>query len=178
MTSDLERHLQEFDGVAVSTLREARSACRENLGYFEELIRLSRDPRPNIADGATWILKAEADDGARLEPETIEPLVSSLHTLTSWQAKLHICQSVEALMLTPAQAGLFFDWAASLADHRRPFLRSWSLNAMVIIALRFDAFRSAAETALSTADHDKAASVRARARKLRSGLPGGPRNPR
>lgn len=170
MTSDLEQHLQAFDGVAVSILSEARFACRDAPGYVDELMRLCLDPRPHIAEGATWILKAEADDGAQFEPEAIEHLVSALDALASWQAELHICQSAEALMFTPNQARVFFDWAASREDHRRPFLRAWSLHAMVTTALRFDGFRSASETALSSADRDEAASVRARARALRKRL--------
>ena len=166
MTSDLERHLLEFDGVAVTILSEARAACRDAPGYSDDLIRLCCDPRAGIAAGATWILKAEADDGARFDATTITPLMTALGSLPSWQASLHVCQAAEALQLSPEQAGAFFDWAASLTDHARPFLRAWSLHAMVITALSFDSYRDAAEAALAAADDDPAASVRARARKL------------
>lgn len=164
---DLERYLQEFDGVAVSKLSDARYASREDPGYVGDLVRLCRDPRPKVSSGATWILKAECDEGAKFEAEQLDPLISSLDKLPSWQAKLHVCQSIEAFELTPSQVDTVFEWAASLADHGRPFLRGWSLHAMVILSLRFHHLQDEAKAALSVADSDGAASVRARARKLR-----------
>lgn len=167
MLTELERRLQEFDGVAVSILSEARSACRNDPDFHFELIRLCRDPREHIANGATWIVKAESDDGVHFEPEVLNPLISSLDTLPDWQARLHICQSVDAFVLSRKQAETFFGWAASLADHDRPFLRAWSVHAMVNLSLRFDRLLDGAEAALCAAERDTAASVRARARKLR-----------
>ena len=62
----LESRLQDYDGVAVSILSEARIACRTAAGFHDDLIRLCCDQRPAIADGATWILKAELEAGVQL----------------------------------------------------------------------------------------------------------------
>lgn len=168
-TGPLETHLQNYDGKAVSLLSEARVACRNSASYFDNLIALCIDSRATISDGATWILKAEFEDGAVLSPELTELLVASLDKLNSWQAMLHVCQGVAGFRFTSAQADRFVGWAKTLSDHSRPFLRGWSMNAIVVLGQEFAAVRDDAEAALLRAENDPAASVRARARQLRKG---------
>ena len=90
---DLRAELLEFDGVAVSILSEARARCREDDGFLEDVIALTADPSGAVADGATWILKAELEEGAALTPDLTEALVSSLDGLTTWQSLLHVFQN-------------------------------------------------------------------------------------
>jgi len=165
--STIEDHLEAFDGVAISVLSEARAAFRDTDGYLEDLFRLCGDPRANICVGATWMLKAEADAGGRFATELTDRLVQVLDLIPSWQAKLHICQAIDAFDLTEDQARTVFTWSASLADHEKPFLRAWSLHAAVRLGLKFEELRPASEAALESAHQDPAASVRARARNLR-----------
>lgn len=166
----LEQHLLEFDGKAISLLSEARVLCRDRPGYIADLMQFCTDPRAHVADGAAWIVKAEIDDGARLDSVALDPLVQHLGAVPSWQAQLCLCQAVSGFDLTADQAALFYAWADTLADHDRPFLRAWSLHARVTISQKHPDFRAQAKAALNAADQDKAASVRARARNLRKGL--------
>ena len=165
--SRLEHRLLEFDGVAVSILSEARMACREESGFHEELLALCFDERSAVADGATWILKAELEDGWELPSDLTDYLAASLRKLHSWQAILHVCQVVEYLLLTPAQASLLMKWVRRQAGHSRPFVRAWALHARVALGRRFKEHHDEAEQALARAEKDTAASVRARARNLR-----------
>jgi len=164
---DLRARLEEFDGVAVSMLSEARTNCRKHAGFLDDLITLSFDPDARVADGATWILKAELEDGAKLLPDQTERLVSSLGALTSWQSLLHVFQMIERVPLDESQAGRVVRWARSHAGHKRPFVRAWSLHAVVVLGRTFPKFRPDAEAALERGEADPAASVRARARRLR-----------
>ena len=166
MTSELENRLQDFDGVAVSILFETRADCRNERGFLEELLRLVANTNPNVSLGATWILKAEADKGTRFDDELPDMLLNVLADISHWQAKLHILQSVEAFEFDKKQARGVFDWAASLAEHTRPFVRAWSLNARVVTGMKYGDFFDETLEALSVAESDSAASVRARARNL------------
>lgn len=166
MPSGLDLHIQDFDGKNITVLAEARVACGSAPGYLEELVALCADPRASVADGATWILKAELEDGLALPQEMTARLVASLDGVQSWQARLHLCQSVEALDLSADQAETVIRWAQALSNHDRPFLRAWSLHVIVTLARRFDSHRAEAEAALAAAEADPAASVRARARRL------------
>ena len=86
----LENELKKFDGVAVSLLSEARIKCRDTPDYFDELIRLSFDPRETISAGATWIIKAELEEGGTLKLNQIEKIVALLNNEMPWQSMLHI----------------------------------------------------------------------------------------
>jgi len=165
--TQLENHLLDYDGHAVSILSEARIACRECANYFEDLIRLCFDPRPIISNGATWMLKAEFEDGEKLSAELTAQLIASLEKLQSWQSVLHICQAVEGFELTAAQANVFAKWGAQYADHSRPFVRAWSLHVRAVLGRQFETLQQDAERALTLAEKDPAASVKARARQLR-----------
>lgn len=167
MPTALEEAIARFDGVATAPLIEARAAFRDRPGFLDDLASLSLDPRATIADGASWILKAEIDEGATLPPEATDRLARSLDQLASWQAQLHLCQMADALALDAAQAGLFTAWARPLADHPRPLLRAWALHVTIVLGLRIGTHRKTLDDALDAADADPAGSVRARARKLR-----------
>ena len=86
----LENELKKFDGVAVSLLSEARIKCRDTPDYFDELIRLSFDQRETISAGATWIIKAELEEGGTLKLNQIEKIVALLNNEMPWQSMLHI----------------------------------------------------------------------------------------
>lgn len=165
--SDLLSRLETYDGRAVSILSEAQMANRNAPGFPGELVRLCREPHGHIADGASWILKAELETGTRLSDRDTRDLLAGLGAAPSWQTQLHLCQSVEHLDLSPAQARCVFDWARGLQRHQRPFLRAWGLNACVMMGLRFAELHEAALTALCDGETDTAASVKARARALR-----------
>lgn len=167
MRDALEQHLLKFDGRAVSLLSETRIACSSLPGYLDDLAALCFDPRKYVSDGATWIIKAELDDGVKLPPDATECIVASLGRIQSWQAALHLCQSVEKLSLSPAQAKRFVDWAKTYANHSRPFVRAWSLHARVVLRHKVPEFGQEVRRDLQAAEVDKAASVRARVRQLR-----------
>ena len=166
MTSKLKNLIQNFDGVAVSILSEARTVCQSEPDYLDDLTALCFASSPTVSNGATWILKAELESSSELPPELTNRIVTSLGKLQSWQAKLHLCQSEDRLRLTEDQANLFIEWARTLAEHRRPFVRAWSLHARVVIGRKFEKHRQDAADALNAAKCDPAASVRARARNL------------
>lgn len=170
MCSKLKRLLQDFDGVAVSTLSEIRTRHRDAPGFLENFIGLCADPNPNVSSGATWILKAEADDGVTFKSKQIDPLLTSLTEIPNWQGKLHVLQAVGAFELEKKQARILFDWATSIAEHERPFVRAWSINARVVIGMQFKDLLDEALIGLSVAENDPSASVRARSRNIRKGL--------
>lgn len=166
MSSDLEILLQEYDGVSTTILSEARMACRSGESYLSDLIALCGDARPLMADGATWILKAEIEDGTVIPSDLVALLVDGLGEVGSWAACLHLCQSVEGIALTSDQAEKYRLWAMALADHDRPFLRAWALHAQVYLIVTYALADGAVVGLLGAAGEDKAASVRARARQL------------
>ena len=166
MTS-LEEALGQFDGKATSVLSEIRAVFGDGEAFRDDLVRLAGQGQAPIAAGATWLIKALLDDGVRLTPSQTEALVGALDALRSWQAQLHVCQSVGRLDLSAVQADTCADWAARLVRSDRPFLRAWAMDALQHLASRSLHAKILAEAALAVAEQDPAASVRARARKWR-----------
>lgn len=166
---DLEEQISNFDGVNVSTLSEARVKFKDAPNYLDDLVRLCFDERSNISDGATWILKAELEEGRELSAELTQKIATSLDKLSSWQAQLHLCQLAEYLTLTPHLAERFITWARAFSDHPRPFLRAWAITVRYNLGTQFADYNKETERAICDAKHDKAASVRARIRQLEKG---------
>lgn len=168
--SELLQALRAYDGKATSALSEARARFGGNAGFLGELAELSASQEGFVSDGATWLIKTCAESGVRPGPVETASIVARLDAVPTWQAALHLCQTAEFLVFTPDQARRFADWAARFLDHDRPFLRAWSVTALYHAARGAPDLAPRAEAALVRAETDGAASVRARARKIRAKL--------
>ena len=163
----LEEALGRYDGKATELLTEIRAAFGARQTFLSELVSLASHEEAPISDGATWLIKALLDDGARLTGSETEALLGRLNTITSWQAQLHICQSIRHLAIPTPLASNCADWFEALLKSNRPFLRAWSMDALQELALRNAMLAGRAAAALQAAEQDPAASVRARARRWR-----------
>lgn len=159
----LREELAQYDGRNPAILSEVSERHRTRQGFLSELIVLAPDDEAVISEAATWILKAEIEDGQALAPHCVEQLILCLNGVTAWQAQLHICQSIGKI---DVPHGLVLDlsqWLETLLVAPRPFLRAWALDALCQLQ------GSSPETnaLLAQMETDDAASVRARVRNLR-----------
>ena len=161
----LEQALGRYDGNATELLTEIRAAFGARQTFLSELVSLASHEEAPISDGATWLIKALLDDGGRLTGSETEALLGGLDAITSWQAQLHVCQSVRHLTVPTHAASSSADWFEALLNSNRPFLRAWSMDALQELASHNATLGDRAATALEAAEQDSAASVRARARK-------------
>ncbi|MEM7300166.1 MAG: hypothetical protein AAF468_03700 [Pseudomonadota bacterium] len=167
LIDQLRGSLAEFDGKAVSLLTETEAMLGSRPGYLDGLIAVAGDREVSVGDGATWLFKSALESGQTLSVGQSEHLIATLPDLKGWAAQLHICQSVRYFSLDETQAEVVAGWLEPLLAHKRPFLRAWSLDAIWCLAKSHDKLRDRADTALSNAENDDAASVRARARNLK-----------
>lgn len=163
----LEEALKSFDGKATTILTEIRATFGGEEALLSGLVPLVAHAETQVSDGATWLIKDLLDDGVRLTPSQIEDLIGQLDAATSWQAQLHLCQSIRHLEIPEHQTIPCADWLAPLLQSERPFLRAWSMDALQHLASRNSKLGGAAKIALAAAEQDPAASVRARARNWR-----------
>ncbi len=160
----LEEALKGFDGKATSMLSEIRAAFGDRAAFPSDLVQLAVHGAPQVSDGATWLIKDLLDDGVRLTRSQTEDLVGHLGAISSWQAQLHICQSVRHLETSAELTDACAAWLTPLLNCDRPFLRAWSMDALQHLASRNKDLDGRATAALGAAAEDPAASVRARAR--------------
>jgi len=161
----LEQALARYDGKATDALAEICAAFGDQRTFLSELASLAAHEEAAISDGATWLIKAQLEDGARLTSAETEALLGHLDAITSWQAQLHICQSVRHLDVPTPLVNSCADWFEALLKSDRPFLRAWSMDALQELAQRDTELAERAEAALAAVEQDPAASVRARARR-------------
>ena len=157
----LRQALDSFDGNAVSMLSEIDAQFSGSEHYGSAVIALIGDEAPLIQRGASWLLHH-----GRLTPQDVASrrLAEQLGVVTDWQAALHLLQfAATADTDLPPQSWAPF--AKSYLDHKRPFLRAWSMAALCRLAETATSLRPDAKRAHQAALEDKAASVRARARK-------------
>lgn len=166
--SELLQALRAFDGKAISILSEARARFGESEGFMSELAALIASQEGAVSDGATWLIKNSAESGVVLGPPEVAAIVDRLDDVRSWGAVLHLCQTAEYFAFTSDQARRFGEWAAQFLNHKRPFLRAWSMDALQHAARHAPDLAPLAEKALIGAENDSAASVRARARNVRA----------
>ena len=166
LLEQIREQLASYDGRSVSMLSELAARYQGDASYIDAIISLSADAEGNISDGATHMIKLHVDGGGALSGKQTGALVKNCGAVTSWQAQLHICQVIARLTLSASQAAALAPWLKPLLSHRRPFLRAWALDALCAIAQAHDRFKTQALDALTAAENDKAASVRARARHI------------
>lgn len=165
--STLFEALCEFDGKAVSILSEARARFGARASFLSELVDLASSQTEHVGDGATWLIKNCLENGERLTPKATLALFSSLNEVAAWQAQLHLCQSFAHFKIPEAAAANAADWLDGLLQHKRPFLRAWSMDAYQHLAIQHLSLVARADVALAEAERDQAASVKARARHAR-----------
>lgn len=163
----LRNALENFDGKAVSMLSEIRAQFGGRKTFVAELAALAGDDDAAVSDGATWLIKNLLEEGVRLTKAQTATLLDRLDDITTWQAQLHVCQSVRHLDVPARQSDAFADWLTPLLRSDRPFLRAWSMDALQRLAAGNAELKARAAAALDAAEQDPKASVRARARRWR-----------
>jgi len=166
MERSLSSALARFDGKAIPLLGQIEAEFGNDPGYLAALVEIIPSDQPHLESGATWLIKDRLERGEKLSEARTEQLAAAAPALTDWQAQLHLAQMVRYLIPSLPAARILAVEMIELSGHTRPFLRAWSLDALVHLSTLFPEFAGPAQDALATAKTDKAASVRARARHL------------
>lgn len=167
------KELADYDGKALSMLGELKARHGNDPNFTSTLIDLMAGVNEMIAGGATWLIKNMLETGNQLDRKQAKAFVDAMPQLNGWQAHLHACQSLQFLpreVLQEAELGL---WLEKQCGSERPFIRAWAVDGLVRMHLAkphsSELFEHATK-ALSSAQSDESASVRARARKLQKSL--------
>lgn len=167
LTSELYIAIAEFDGKSPSMLSEAEVRLSGHQGYLDVLIALSANDTDSVSSGATWLLKSASEKGTRPSPKQADKLIENAHRISDWSAQLHICQTLHAIPISTLSLPTLLNWLRPLVKHKRPFLRAWAISAFCDLAAVQSELFDEAKTYLAEAKKDPAASVRARARKIK-----------
>lgn len=169
--SQLQQALQEFDGKEVAPLATFLAATP----YDEQLGDLLLE-RTTLADqqmqrGATWLLKRAGEEGAVFSSEQASQMVDLLGSVTHWEARLHLLQLFATVPIASERRSEAFTRCRALSEDENKFVRAWAYNALHVLATAEPAFRDEVTGLLMRAQHEEAASVRARIRNAVKGSP-------
>lgn len=115
---------------------------------------------------STWVVKAALENGLAVPSDVVDALIVASSQLTSWEAILHVLQSVRFMSLSKAQKKELLAFAAINEMHNKTLVQVWALDAFVRLSIADPEMIKQVEQKLANAHHHKAASVRARARNL------------
>ncbi len=155
--------LMEWDGKSAAYLKQLAEDQGQASGYLEDVIHLCHDPNPRVHTGATWLLKHAIGRGAQVPFSRVKDAV---HPQISWEARLHIFQSLSAMDLTSDQVGDLVPVIQEALTSKRAILRAWALDALYRCALVSPEVEGLWEVAASQAMAKEKASVKARLRNI------------
>lgn len=160
--------LASFSGSEISLLGEVEAKLQTRPEYVSALIELCGRETGAIDTGVTWLLKSHLERGRRLDSDMQTQLLERLADIRAWAACLHLCQLVRYLDLSSVSSGKIVIWAENLCTHDRPFVRAWALDALCFASNTVSSFQALAKKRFEHAESDPKASVRARARHLKT----------
>jgi hypothetical protein len=166
----LRDELELFDGRHTDVLERILSGSRQTNSLIRNLVLLVADKEPKIQTGATWLLRRLAENHVPFKTEHLIALFGSLSELTHWIPKLHVCQMLPHVAIpTGSECSVVWFLERNLFDENK-FLRAWSYNGFWELARQHPEHVDRAMEQIDCGETDKAASVKARIRKIRKAM--------
>ena len=164
---DLRLQLDAFDGVGIDTLEEIASTLDPEVADLDSLCELALSEDPKLQSASTWLLKRYAEDGHKPNEGQSSSLLEVLLREGHWEAKLHVLQMLADLTITATNAQLLWSVLTGQTNASNKFICAWSFHGLAVIAEEHSAYQPMAIEWLERGEQHKAASVRARIRRLR-----------
>ena len=161
--------LSGYDGKGVSSLKAIMRSTDPTSELLGELVEISGGEDANMQIGATWLLRAYLEDGARLGPTQVGRLAEFLGPMRDGFARLHVCQAMHHVQVPEPLAEAFAEFFRQCLGSKNTFLRAWAPSGFWQLAAQHARYEAEARTLIEKALTDPAASVRARARRTLAG---------
>ena len=155
--------------MSIAELRSITAAREHSSGLSGELGQITRDDDKNMRIGATWLLRAYLEEGARLSAGQVSRLVDALPTMADGFARLHICQVMREIDVPPRHAEAFAGFFRACSQSENTFVRAWAPDGFWRLADQHARYEAEARALIEKSLSDAKASVRARARKILAG---------
>ncbi len=151
---DLKAALAACDRKSTATLQALLLEFDGTPGLDDELLRLVPSKQPELAVGATWLLKAMLEDGLELNRKQVAMLGRSLETINDPWAALHVCQSLRFLEIPARNRAQFARFLKRSLANDQKFLRAWALDGFWRLALQHDRYLREAEALARQGEND------------------------
>ena len=156
-----------YDGKRSDSLESIASQVDATPEVLQSLCELACSQESRSQNAASWLLRRYCQAGATLSPKQTEQLLSVLTRDCHWEARLHVLQMMGDLALPLALVEELWSTLIEQTKDDNKFIRAWSCHGLAVIADQHRPYRERALTLLAAGEHDEAASVRARIRRIR-----------
>ena len=160
----LAADLSAWDGKSAADILSLYHQHAASPSFINDL--LSACSKPHLQSGATWLLKHHLEQGVSLDADIIEQLYAQLPLFESWQAKLHILQSIPFMPIPATQKNQVEAFLRSCLIDTNKFVRAWAYNGFHELSLQHPEYREESRQFLDMALRDEAPSVKARVRNI------------
>ncbi len=167
ISMNVNETLRQFDGKHVEPLEVLATKLLTREGCVDELLVLSNSDDIKTQSAATWVLKRLHEQQFPLSKSQTREVLRLLRCVTHWEAKLHLLQMLGGLEIPSRLGGsLRKTLDEHMADDNK-LVRAWAYNGLFVLGEQFERFRAEVVELLDKAQHDPAASVRVRVRRVR-----------
>ena len=166
---DFKSELAECGDGDVESLQSVYASWHTVEGILRVWIDCIGDPE--LESGASWLLKHWIEAGREIQSADQHKLLTRLNAVTAWQARLHLLQILEFLLIPEDLQETVASFCNESILSTNKFVRAWGYSGMVTLAKRWPSYTASALDAIKIGENEDAASVRARVRKIRQTIP-------
>ena len=161
----------QTEGQPVTALESVRDRFEPNSDRIAQLIGLLSTDEAWLQSSAAWLLRQYCADGRyefQLSRASAAAIARTLPALTDPWARLHICQMLSCIPVPSRNAEQVARFVRACWEAPNTFLRAWAVDALYRLAGMHEKYLPEAMQLITDAAEDKAASIRARVRRLRA----------
>lgn len=161
---ELARELSQWDGRSREAIEAVLTRRHSAPDLAELLVRLL--DRGEYAVGVTWLLKRGLERELFAVAQVEAGVLRSLPSLQEDDARLHVLQLLHRFTISPDARAPVEHFVRAALESSHKFVRAWSYSGLHALAVQYPEYRAEATQLLEQAQHEGAASSRARARIL------------
>lgn len=167
----LKHELESFDGKHVAVLESLIAKLEPSGVVIDAMILNAVDDDPMVQLAATWMLKQLAERGTPIAEPQLTLLFSSLPRLRDWQAKLHVCQMLQYIVIPQVSQKNVAEFLERELHSENKFVRAWAYSGLFEVARQYDSYtRRALRLIEEGEDSERSKSVKARLRAIRKSM--------
>ena len=161
---NIEQEIQGWDGKSSGDIGAIYARYANEDCFVENLVELYG--RKNLEKGVTWLLKCHLEKKHSLSTDTIAVIYRFALKLESWEAKLHVLQSMSYMPVGETEKNSVEFFLRNCLMDTNKFVRAWAYNGFYEISFQYPEFKDETKKFLEMAMKDEAPSVKARIRNI------------
>ncbi|WP_428243477.1 hypothetical protein [Gynuella sp.] len=156
--------VERWDGKSADDIGDIYHHHHQVDSFVPELIELCG--QAGFEKGATWLLKCHLEKQHPLKADQIAALYKMAAKFESWEAKLHVLQSMPYLPVGQSEKNSVEFLLRECLMDKNKFVRTWAYNGFYELSVQYPEYADETRLFFEMAMKDEAASVKARIRNI------------